>query len=48
MLELADDFTYAVRDGATPKTEYMSAAQAEKLPDGLNDMKAWLERYPGW
>jgi ADP-ribosylglycohydrolase len=47
MLELADDFIYAVRDGATPKTEYMSAAEAEKLPDGLNDMKAWLDRYPG-
>jgi hypothetical protein len=48
MLELADDFTYAVRDGATPKIEYMSAAEAEKLPDGLNDMKTWLDRYPGW
>ena len=46
MLELADDFIYAIRDGATPKSEYMSAAEAAIRPDGLMDTQAWVERYP--
>jgi ADP-ribosylglycohydrolase len=48
MLELADDFIYATRKSHTPKYEYMTAEAAALEPDGLNDMKAWWERYPGW
>jgi ADP-ribosylglycohydrolase len=48
MLELADDFIYSTAKGYTPKSEYMSAEAAALELDGLNDMKEWLERYPGW
>lgn len=48
MLELADDLVYVWRDGCTPKTEYMSRADAARHPDGLLDTQAWLDRYPPW
>lgn len=48
MLELADDFIYATTKGFTPKGEYMNTEAAALELDGLNDMKSWLERYPGW
>jgi ADP-ribosylglycohydrolase len=48
MLELADDFIYAWRDGYTPKDQYMSAGDAAMSPDGLMDTKAWVEKYPIW
>lgn len=47
-LELADDFISASPRGYSSKSNTWKTEAGALNPDGLNDMKTWLERYPGW
>ena len=48
MMELADDFIYAITGGFTPNGELLSSEVSSSAPDSLFQTEAWLERYPAW
>ena len=48
MMELADDFIYAITGGFTPNVELLSSEVSSSAPDSLFQTEAWLERYPAW